>query len=148
MSKLTKLSTLLLITLLTLTLTVSLASAETTGLWSYGEVTYDMAINNIGIMDGGHIIVGSTEGYGAVGEDLWMFKVDNTGAAAWNKHYGGAANESGFNVIGIPDASYAVVGCTTSYGAGMEDIWLIKTDADGNIAWNKTYGGVYDDKAG
>jgi hypothetical protein len=146
MSKLTKLSTLLLITLLTLTLTVSLASAATTGLWSYGEGTYDMAINNIGIMDGGHIIVGSTEGYGAVGEDLWMFKVDNTGAAAWNKHYGGAGNESGFNVIGTSDGSYAVVGCTTSYGAGMEDIWLIKTDADGNIAWNKTYGGVYDDE--
>jgi len=51
-----------------------------------------MAVCNIGIMDGGHVIIGSTEGYGSVGDDLWMFKVDNTGSVAWNKHYGGAGN--------------------------------------------------------
>ncbi len=146
MKKLTKLSIPLLITLLTLTLTVSLASAATTGLWSYGDGTYDMAICNIGIMDGGHIIVGSTQGYGSVGDDLWMFKVDNTGSVAWNKHYGGAGNESGFNVIGTTDGGYLVVGATTSYGLGGEDIWLIKTDANGEMQWNQTYGGTYDDE--
>jgi hypothetical protein len=146
MNKLTKLSIPLLITLLTLTLTVSLASAATTGLWSYGDGTYDMAVCNIGIMDGGHIIVGSTEGYGSVGDDLWMFKVDNTGSVAWNKHYGGAGNESGFNVIGTTDGGYLVVGATTSYGLGGEDIWLVKTDANGEMQWNKTYGGTFDDE--
>jgi hypothetical protein len=146
MNKLSKLSSLLVITLLTLTLTVSLASAATTGLWSYGDGTYDMAVCNIGIMDGGHIIVGSTQGYGSVGDDLWMFKVDNTGAVAWNQHYGGAGNESGFNVIGTSDGGYAVIGATTSYGLGAEDIGLIKPDSEGNAVWNQTYGGTYDDE--
>jgi hypothetical protein len=146
MNKTSKLVTFLLISLLCLGLATELANAATTGLWTYGEGQYDMAICNIGIMDGGHIIVGSTEGYGAVGDDLWMFKVNSDGAVAWNKHYGGEGNESGFNVIGTLDGGYAVVGATTSYGAGQEDMWLIKTDSEGNMLWNQTYGGVYDDE--
>ncbi len=146
MKKTRKLAILLLISLLCLGVTTQLSQGATTGIWTYGESQYDGAICNIGIMDGGHIIVGSTEGYGAVGEDLWMFKVNSDGAVAWNKHYGGAGNESGFNVIGTSDGGYAVVGATTSYGAGEEDIWLIKTDSEGNMLWNQTYGGVYDDE--
>ena len=97
-------------------------------------------------MDGSHIVVGTTDSYGAVGDDLWMFKVATDGSMAWNKHYGGAGNESGFNVITTTDGGYAVVGATTSYGAGEEDLWLIKTDSDGNMQWNKTFGGIYDDE--
>ncbi len=141
-----KISTLLILGLLCFTGLFATTHGATTGMWTYGEDKYDGAICNIGIMDGGHIIVGSTDSYGAIGDDLWIFQVDSKGAVTWNKHYGGAGNESGFNVIGTSDGGYAVVGATTSYGAGEEDIWLIKTDSEGNMLWNQTYGGIYDDE--
>ena len=146
MSKTTKLATILIISIICLCLFTSSASAATTGKWTYGEDKYDMAIANMATMDGSHIIVGSTESYGAVGDDLWLFKAAGDGSMTWSRHYGGDGNESGLNVIATVDGGYAVVGATTSYGAGEEDIWLIKTDSEGNMQWNQTYGGIYDDE--
>lgn len=146
MSKTTKLTTILIISIICLCLFTSAVSAATTGLWTYGGDKYDTAIANIATMDGSHIIVGDTESYGAVGDDLWILKVAGDGSQTWSRHYGGDGNESGLNVIATADGGYAVVGATTSYGAGEEDIWLVKTDSEGNIQWNQTYGGSYDDE--
>ena len=146
MSKTTKTATILIISIICLCLFTSSASAATTGKWTYGEDKYDMAIANLATMDGSHVIVGSTESYGSVGDDLWLFKAAGNGSITWNRHYGGDGNESGLNVIAAADGGYAVVGATSSYGQGEEDIWLIKTDSEGNMQWNQTYGGLYDDE--
>jgi predicted secreted protein len=146
MSKITKTTTILIISIICLCLFTTSAAAATTGLWTYGEDKYDGAINNLATMNGSHIIVGTTDNYGAVGDDMWIFKVAENGTMTWSKHYGGNGNESGFNVIATTDGGYAVVGATTSYGAGEEDLWLVKIDTQGNMQWNHTYGGLYDDE--
>ena len=115
MKKTSKLAILLLISPLCLGVTTKLSQAATTGIWTYGESQYDGAICNIGIMDGGHIIVGSTEGYGAVGDDLWLFMTDAMGGMMWNYTYGGPQDDHGWYGVKTPDG-YALGGYTYSYG--------------------------------
>ena len=60
----------------------------------------------------------------------------------WNKTYdGGWSQEGAYNVIQTSDGGYALLGLTESLGAGYLDFWLVKTDANGNMIWNKAYGG-------
>jgi hypothetical protein len=66
----------------------------------------------------------------------------------WKKNFGlNSADDYGRSAIETDDGGIAIAGYTGSYGAGGFDVWLIKTDADGNILWTKTYGGLGDDYA-
>jgi hypothetical protein len=59
----------------------------------------------------------------------------------WNKTYGGESSDRGFSVKHTIDNGYIITGYTSSYGNGIYDLWLIKTDEFGNEEWNCTYGG-------
>jgi predicted secreted protein len=97
--------------------------------------------------DGGYVIAGHTDSYGAGGLDVWLVKTDSLGNAAWNKTYGGSQDDLGYSVQQVSDGGYIIAGDTQSYGAGGHDVWLIRTDSSGNLAWNKTFGGSYYDSA-
>jgi hypothetical protein len=62
-------------------------------------------------------------------------------ATKWQKAVGGTSDDSGQSAQQTSDGGYIVVGTTASYGAGNEDIWIIKTDAYGNEDWRETFGG-------
>jgi len=93
----------------------------------------------------GYAIIGETTSYGAGIHDVWLIKTDSDGNEEWNKTYGGADWDIGYSIIQTDEGGYAITGQTSSYGAGMLDAWLIKTDLDGNEEWNKTYGGIEGD---
>jgi hypothetical protein len=59
----------------------------------------------------------------------------------WNKTYGGTGNDSARSLVATSDGGYAIAGATDSFGAGNADFWLVKTDANGVMEWNRTYGG-------
>ena len=92
--------------------------------------------------DGGFLITGSTTSYGAGSNDAYLVKTDANGEMQWQKTYGGPLNESAFVVCKTSNGGYALMCTTNSYGAGGNDFWLLKTDANGNLQWNKTYGGT------
>ena len=58
----------------------------------------------------------------------------------WTKTYGGTGGEEAYCVVQTNDGGYALAGYTTSYSAGISDMWLVKTDSSGNTQWSKTYG--------
>jgi hypothetical protein len=93
--------------------------------------------------DGGYII-GCTVGP-AGSQDVCLVKTDGNGGYQWAKSYGGAAADFCGFVQQTTDGGYIVGGSTMSAGAGQTDIYLVKTDAQGNVLWEKTFGGsAYD----
>jgi hypothetical protein len=72
--------------------------------------------------------------------DALLIKTDANGNVQWAKTYGGANWDYATSVQQTSDGGYIVAGLTESFGSGG-DIFLIKTDANGNVQWAKTYFG-------
>jgi predicted secreted protein len=112
---------------------------------TFGGASDESAGSLIQTTDGGFVLIGSTESYGAGSTDGWLIKTDANGQAQWNKTFGGLLEDELNFFIQTTDGGYALIGYTRSYGAGEEDGWLIKTDANGQAQWNKTFGGLESD---
>jgi hypothetical protein len=64
----------------------------------------------------------------------------------WTQTYGGIDHDVGFAVMQTPyDLGYIITGYTTSYGAGGRDVYIIKTDENGDTLWTQTIGYIYDE---
>jgi hypothetical protein len=93
--------------------------------------------------DGGYIVAGRTSSYGAGETDIYLIKTDSAGNEEWTRTFGGKGMEWAHSVQQTQDSCYIIVGGTASYGQGAYDVWLIKTDANGNSIWGKTFGGGF-----
>ena len=113
-------------------------------LWtqSYGGANYDCCWSIRQCEDLGYIMSGETKSFSADSQDLYLVRTDAIGDTLWTRIYGGIGEEFGACVQRTLDSSYIVVGKTSSFGAGMDDVWLLKIDRFGNIEWEKTYGGA------
>ena len=91
--------------------------------------------------DGGFIVAGETDSYGAGNYDAYLIKTNSIGVIAWAKTYGDTAWNWANSVQQTTDGGYIVTGGTEYSGNGQGDIWIFKTDASGVIQWQKTSGG-------
>ena len=106
----------------------------------YGTLGYDYGWNaSYSPYDQGIIIVGKRSPSIGGKSDLWAIKTDNRGQLEWEKNFGGAENDEGYDVIATSDGGFLFVGYTWSFGS-QQQVYAIKTDFYGNIIWEKNYG--------
>jgi len=111
---------------------------------TYGGSDFDGINSVIQTADGGFALAGYTYSYGAGGMDVWLVRTDARGVPQWQQTYGGSHYDYANAVIKTADGGFALAGCTESFGPGKYyyyNAWLVKTDADGNVEWQQTYGG-------
>lgn len=124
-------------------------------LWekSYGgsgiEVSYDITAT----ADGAYVVVGNTFSTdGDIGRnngesDIWMIKINEAGDLLWERNFGGSGFDSAQGVSLCADGGFVIAGNSKSTDGdltanqGENDIWLLKTDSDGIIQWQGSFGG-------
>jgi len=102
---------------------------------TYGEETREWALGGQQTSDGGYILVGSYI------LDIYLVKTFSNGNEDWSKTFGNNYKEHGSFIQQTSDSGYIIVGRTTDTPVGTYDIWLIKTDSNGDEEWNKKFGG-------
>jgi hypothetical protein len=91
--------------------------------------------------DGGFVVGGHTNSYGAGASDAYLIRVDEDGDTLWTRTYGGAGKDDCDAVQETFDGNLVALGSTESWGPGWNAVYLIKTDASGDVLWTRTYGG-------
>jgi hypothetical protein len=113
----------------------------------FGGTEVDRAYSVQQTTDGGYILTGYTDSFGAGLYDMLLIKTDNTGNQQWMKTFGGTGRDYGHSVQQTMDGGFIAAGYTLSFGAGGDDMYVVKTDANGNEQWSNTYGGSSSDVA-
>ncbi|MCY7408874.1 MAG: T9SS type A sorting domain-containing protein, partial [Chitinophagales bacterium] len=132
----------------------------------YGGTGYDKASSVKQTADGGFIIIGFTQSNdgdvhgnhfdpvaGAYDYDGFIVKTNSNGDTLWTRCFGGTLQDAFTKVIQLSDGTYMMAGYATSYDGdvstpftdSLENGWLVKLDANGNLLWSKTFGGTNDD---
>lgn len=127
----------------------------------FGGSSGDSGRSIIQTNDNGFLLLGDTSSTdGDVsgsngGNDIWVLKLDSSGAIDWKDCFGGSGDEFGYSVQQTLDNGYIIAGKTASNNGDVSgthdtywgDMWVIKLDFDGNLDWQKTLGGSYEDCA-
>lgn len=112
----------------------------------FGQVTFERYYGGISdeegnsiaqTVDGGFIIAGYTESYGAGSRDLYVVRINTYGDTVWTRTFGGAGYDDAVDITSIDDSHYLIGGYT---GTGNGDIYLVKINDIGDVIWTKTIG--------
>jgi hypothetical protein len=126
---------------------------------NYGGSGDDLARSLITTPDGGYLVAGSTSSingnvtgnHGA--DDYWVLKLNAAGSIEWQKALGGTGTDYAHSIVAASDGSSLIAGYTKSTDGdvtgnhGKDDYWIVKLNANGTMAWQKTLGGSGTDQA-
>jgi len=90
--------------------------------------------------DGSYVLVGYTRSKGMGSNDVWLVKMDKNGNTIWDKTYGGAESDYGSDLVETSDGGFAIAGYTYTNSQGSADGYLVRTDVNGNLVWEKRWG--------
>lgn len=90
-----------------------------------------------------YIAIGSTSSIGSGAVDAYLILVDSMGQKIWERTFGGALSDVGKRVVTNPsDSGFIFTGFTSSMGSGGYDVYVVRTDKNGNLVWQRTFGGL------
>lgn len=116
-------------------------------LWTqtYGGDDRDRLFSITAAEDGGYVLAGITKSFGAGNRDAYIVKTNSLGESEWELVVGEAQDDVAHAINPTGDGGYIITGYTQSYGAISWDVYLVKTDAAGELEWRQTYGGSAED---
>lgn len=133
----------LLLLLYTAGIRAQVIPPDTLWTFTFGEAGFDEGRAVVPASDGGYVITGS---YTFVSSKVFLVKTDSLGTPLWERNYGGIGTDEGYDVRETADGGFIIAGATTSFGAGMSDVYLIRTNSTGDTLWTRTFGTDLDDK--
>lgn len=120
---------------------------------TFGGSNEDSALSVVESTDGGYVLAGYTQSTDgdissktATDSDFWVLKLTKNGDISWSKTYGGTGDERAEKIIATKDGGYVLVGYNrsndgdVSINEGLQDFWVIKIDASGELQWEKSFG--------
>ncbi|PKL92711.1 MAG: hypothetical protein CVV21_02850 [Candidatus Goldiibacteriota bacterium HGW-Goldbacteria-1] len=113
---------------------------------TFGGENYDFAYSVAKTRDGNYVAAGYSSSFNTEkNSDIYIFKFDDKGNKIWDTVYGGAGWDTAYSIIETKDGGLIYTGYIDKQKEGETDIILMKTDAEGNCRWARTYGGVRKD---
>jgi len=113
--------------------------------YNYGGQETDWGESVVITHDSSYAIGGYTNSFGNGGFDFYLVRADKDGTPLWEKTYGGSDWDRAHSIIQLADSGFVLVGETYSYGNGNADIYMVRTDKNGDTLWTTTYGGAEND---
>ena len=130
---------------------------------SYGFPGNDLGFSIIQTLNGDFFVSGVLDVSGSGGDgndrslhaggDYWGLKLDNNGTKIWRRYFGGSFTDSAFDVVATDDDGFILIGSSDSgdvditNNKGGYDFWIVKIDGNGNMVWEKSFGGSQIDEA-
>jgi hypothetical protein len=90
--------------------------------------------------DGGYILAGETDSFGAGNKDIWAVKLSSSMVIEWEKTFGGAGNDSAREVFQEAGGKFILIGETDSFGEGMLDVWFLRINILGKFEMEVSHG--------
>jgi hypothetical protein len=112
--------------------------------WSrtYGGFDTDNAYSVIQTNDGGYIVCGDTRSFhSGFGSSVWLIRTNTNGDTLWSKVYGGSSYQGGASIKQTADDGFIITGSYNNGGSNSAEVWLLKTDENGDTLWTKVWGG-------
>jgi hypothetical protein len=117
------------------------ADGDTVWTRTYGGANDDAGLSVLEVASGGgYMVAGKTQTFGGGGDDVYLLRVDPDGDTLWTRTYGGPSDDMGKSLRRTHDGGYVIAGNTNSFGAGGTDVYLIRTDSDGDTLWTRAFG--------
>lgn len=118
-------------------------SGDTIWTRNYGGADWDFCRQVVALSDGGFALFGQS--FSSGDPDFSLIRINSDGDQLWTKTYGGSAEESGESIALASDGGFYLAGHTKSFGEGMNDMYVVRTDNDGDTLWTETFGGPLED---
>ncbi len=137
-----RISTILLIFFLSI-IGCNIPSVKSNMNWwrTFGGAEADFGNAIVRCQSGGYAIVGGSISFGNGSTAVWLLRTNVNGELMWNQTYGGLNGDSGTALKECSDGGFIITGYSRTYTHGRQDVWLIRTDASGNLEWHQYFGG-------
>lgn len=102
---------------------------------TYGVVGYDIDPRAMIISEEGYLLTGQKNNHENIHDQIFLMEINKSGDSLWCQAYGNQSSEYGYAIASTLDSGYVIAGTTNEYGTGDDDIWLIKTNQEGERLW-------------